>query len=80
MVTAFSATRGQGLVDLKFKPRSGGPAVDEPVEVELALIPASSWNTCSRAFRPPTGCRSCPAAETEHFEHPATGVPVTVTR
>src|SRR5512139_2224110 len=39
MVTAFSNTRGQpGLVDLKFK-LTKRPAVGEPVEVELALIP-----------------------------------------
>jgi hypothetical protein len=76
MVTAFSNTRGQaGLVDLKFK-LTKRPAVGEPVEVELALVPAVELEHLFARFQAAEGLQIVSGGETEHFDHPATGVPV----
>jgi hypothetical protein len=76
MVTAFSNTRGQaGLVDLKFK-LTKRPAVGEPVDVELALIPAMELEHLFARFQAAEGLQIVSGGETEHFEHPAMGVPV----
>lgn len=76
MVTAFSNTRGQpGLVDLKFK-LTKRPAVGEPVDIELALIPTVELEHLFARFQAAEGLQIVSGAETEHFEHPATGVPV----
>ncbi len=53
------------------------PAVGEPVEIELELVPTVGAGTAVRALPGRArGCRSCPARRREHFEHPAKGVPV----
>ena len=76
MVTAFSTTRAPpGLVDLKFR-LAKRPAVGEPVEIELAFIPAVELERLFARFQVADGLQIVSGAETEHFEHPATGVPV----
>jgi hypothetical protein len=75
MVTAFSATRGPGLVDLKFK-LTKRPAVGEPVEVELALVPTVELEHLFARFQAAEGLQIVSGGETEHFDHPVTGVPV----
>jgi hypothetical protein len=76
MVAAFSNNRGQpGLVDLKFK-LTKRPAVGEPVDVELALIPAMELEHLFARFQAAEGLQIVSGGETEHFEHPAMGVPV----
>ena len=77
MVTAFSATRGpnQGLVDLKFK-LAKRPAVGEPVEIDLELIPAVELERLFARFQVADGLQIVSGAESEHFEHPAKGTPV----
>jgi hypothetical protein len=77
MVTAFSATHGpnQGLVDLKFK-LARRPAVGEPVEIDLQLIPAVELERLFARFQAGDGLQIVSGAESEHFEHPAKGTPV----
>jgi hypothetical protein len=76
MVSAFSATRGQpGLVDLKFRIVKR-PAVGEPVEIEVAFIPAVELERLFARFQVAEGLQLVSGAETEHFEHPARGAPV----
>jgi hypothetical protein len=73
MVAAFSATRGDpGLVDLRFKVTKR-PAVGEPVEIELALIPTVELEMLFARFQAAEGLQIVSGAETEHFEHPARG-------
>ena len=77
MVGAFSTARGpSGLVDLKFK-LSQRPAVGEPVEIELELIPTVELERLFGHFQAAEGLQIVSGAETEHFEHPVKGVPVT---
>lgn len=75
MVTAFSATRGPGLVDLKFK-LTKRPAVGEPVEIDLALTPAVALERLFARFQAADGLQIVSGAETEPFDRPAAGVPV----
>lgn len=75
MVTAFSATRGPGLVDLKFK-LTKRPAVGEPVEIELALTPSVALERLFARFQAADGLQIVSGAETDQFERPAAGVPV----
>lgn len=77
MVTAFSATRGpnQGLVDLKFK-LAKRPAVGEPVEIDLQMVPAVELERLFARFQAGEGLQIVSGAESEHFEHPAKGLPV----
>jgi hypothetical protein len=76
MVAAFSATRGDpGLVDLRFKLLKR-PAVGEPVEIDLALIPTVELEQLFARFQAADGLQIVSGAETEHFEHPAKGAPV----
>lgn len=75
MVTAFSATRGPGLVDLKFK-LTKRPAVGEPVEIELALTPTVALERLFARFQAADGLQIVSGAETEQFDRPAAGVPV----
>ena len=76
MVAAFSANRPQtGLVDLKFL-ISKRPQVGEPVEIELALTPAVQLEGLFARFQAAEGLQLISGAETQHLEHPATGVPV----
>ena len=76
MVAAFSATRGQpGLVELKFK-LDKRPAVGEPVDIELALIPTVELERLFARFQAADGLQIVSGAESEHFEHPARGAPV----
>lgn len=75
MVTAFSATRGPGFVDLKFK-LTKRPAVGQPVEIELALIPTVALDRLFARFQAAEGLQIVSGAETQQFEHPAAGVPV----
>ena len=77
MTSAFSATRGQpGLVEVKFK-LSKRPAVGEPVEIELALIPTVELERLFARFQGSDGLQIVAGGESEHFEHPAKGAPVT---
>jgi hypothetical protein len=79
MVGAFGGTRGQaGLVDLKFK-LTRRPAVGEPVEIQLELIPTVELERLFGRFQAGEGLQIVSGAETEHFDHPATGVPLTHT-
>src|SRR4051812_22947030 len=76
MVSAFSATRGQpGLVDLKFKIEKR-PAVGEPVEIQVAFIPTVELERLFARFQVAEGLQIVSGAESEHFEHPARGAPV----
>lgn len=76
MVTAFSNTRGQtGLVDLKFK-LTKRPAVGEPVNIELELVPTVELEHLFARFQAADGLQIVSGAETRHFDHPARGVPV----
>lgn len=76
MVAAFSGTRGQpGLVDLKFK-LAKRPAVGEPVEIDLALIPTVELERLFARFQVADGLQLVSGAETEHFEHPAKDTPI----
>jgi hypothetical protein len=76
MVGAFGGIRGQpGLVDLKFKV-TRRPAVGEPVEIELELIPNVELERLFGRFQAGEGLQIVSGSETEHFEHPAKGVPV----
>ncbi len=76
MIAAFSATRGQpGLVDLKFK-LDKRPAVGEPVDIELALIPSVELERLFARFQGSDGLQIVSGAETEHFERPAKGAAV----
>ncbi|MEJ0038395.1 MAG: hypothetical protein WDO68_20340 [Gammaproteobacteria bacterium] len=76
MVAAFSATRGQpGLVDLKFK-LAKRPAVGEPVEIDLALIPSVPLERLFARFQAAEGLQIVSGAESEHFERPAKGASV----
>jgi hypothetical protein len=77
MVAAFSATRGQpGLVDLKFKLEKR-PVAGEPVDIDLALIPTVELERLFARFQAADGLQIMSGAESEHFEHPAMGTPVT---
>jgi len=79
MVQAFSGNRAQtgpGLVDLKFKVTKR-PAVGEPVEIELELVPTVELEQLFGRFQAAEGLQIVAGAETEHFEHPAKDVPVT---
>jgi hypothetical protein len=73
MVTAFS--NSHGLVDLKFK-ITKRPAVGEPVDIELALTPAVELERLFARFQAGDGLQIISGAETERFDHPATGVPL----
>ncbi len=79
MVAAFSATRSQsgqaGLVDLRFR-LDQRPAVGQPVDIELALIPAVDLERLFARFQAAEGLQIVSGAETEHFEHPAVGQPM----
>jgi hypothetical protein len=76
MVAAFSATGGQpGLVDLRFKLLKR-PAVGEPVDIELELIPTVPLERLFARFQAAEGLQIVSGAESEHFEHPAKGTPV----
>ena len=79
MVAAFSATRSQsgqaGLVDLRFK-LDQRPAAGQPVDIELALIPAVDLERLFARFQAVEGLQIVSGAETEHFEHPAVGQPM----
>jgi hypothetical protein len=77
MVAAFSATRGQpGLVDLKFKLEKR-PAVGEPVVIDVAMIPSVELEHLFARFQAADGLQIVSGSESEHFEHPAMGAPVT---
>jgi hypothetical protein len=76
MVSAFSATHGApGLVDMKFK-ITKRPAVGEPVEIALELIPTVELESLFARFQAADGLQIVSGAETTHFEHPPIGVPV----
>src|SRR5262245_22856006 len=77
MVSAFSArAAGQpGLVELKFKLLKR-PAVGEPVDIELELIPTVELERLFARFQVAEGLQIVSGAESDHFEHPAKGVPV----
>ena len=77
MVTAFStrSTGQPGLVDLKFK-LAKRPAVGEPVEIALELVPTVALERLFARFQAADGLQIVSGAESEHFEHPAKGVPV----
>jgi hypothetical protein len=77
MVSAFSATRGgsQGLVDLKFK-LAKRPAVGEPVEIDLQMVPTVELEQLFARFQVTDGLQIVSGAESEHFERPARGKPV----
>jgi hypothetical protein len=78
MVTAFSATRGPGqpgLVELKFK-LTKRPAVGEPVDIQLELVPTVDLERLFARFQVAEGLQIVSGAESDHFEHPAKGVPV----
>jgi len=77
MVGAFSGLRGQqSLVDLKFKV-TRRPSVGEPVDIELEIIPTVELERLFGRFQVADGLQIVSGAETEHFDHPAKGVPVT---
>jgi hypothetical protein len=77
MVTAFStrSTGQPGLVDLRFK-LAKRPVVGEPVEVDLELVPTVELERLFARFQGAEGLQIVSGAESEHFEHPARGVPV----
>lgn len=76
MVGAFGGSRAQqGLVDLKFKV-TRRPAVGEPVEIALELVPNVDLERLFGRFQASEGLQIVSGAETDHFEHPAKGVPV----
>jgi hypothetical protein len=74
MVVAFSHGEG-GIVDLKFK-LTRRPAVGEPVDIELALIPNEDLERLFARFQVSDGLQLLSGAQTERFEHPAKGEPL----
>jgi hypothetical protein len=75
MVAAVSAKPGAGVVDLRFS-IAKRPQVGEPVEIELALIPAVDLEQLFARFQVAEGLQLVSGAETEHLEHPAAQVAV----
>jgi hypothetical protein len=77
MVSAFSnrAAGQPGLVELKFK-LTQRPAVGEPVDIQMELIPTVELERLFARFQVAEGLQIVSGAESDHFEHPARGVPV----
>jgi hypothetical protein len=76
MVAAVGAKTGAGAVDLRFSILSR-PKVGEPVDIELALTPSVELEHLFARFQVTDGLQLVAGQETEHIEHPTTGVAVT---
>jgi hypothetical protein len=78
MVSAVSSSKEGGLVDLKFALKQH-PGVGQPVDVELALIPASGVQRMHATFVGNDGLELSAGGKTPTYEGPQNGVPVSHT-
>jgi hypothetical protein len=75
MVAAVGAKPGSGVVDLRFS-IAKRPQVNEPVDIDLALIPSIELEHLFARFQVAEGLQLVAGGETDHIEHPPAGVAV----
>jgi hypothetical protein len=75
MVAAVSATRGPGVVDLKFA-LAKRPKVGEPVDIELSITPSMPLDRLFARFQVVEGLELVSGGETEQLENAPGGVAV----
>jgi hypothetical protein len=78
MVSAVSSGKSFGDISLKFDLR-GRPVAGEPVDIDLAIIPAQELNSVSATFQPGDGLEVTQGGKTPAISHPPVGVPITHT-
>jgi hypothetical protein len=78
MMSAASAGKSFGDVALKFDLRDR-PVVGEPVDIDVAIIPAQDLDSVSATFQPGDGLEVTQGGKTPAVSHPPVGVPITHT-
>ena len=75
LVSAVSATKGSGPVDVKFV-LSQRPAVGQPIDIELVFTPSLDLDRLFARLQPAEGLELVKGAEMDHIEAPRKDVPV----
>ena len=75
LVSAVSASKGSGPVDVKFV-LNERPAVGQPIDIELVFTPSLDLDGLFARFQAAEGLELVKGAETEHIEAPRKDVPV----
>jgi hypothetical protein len=78
MVSAVTQGKSFGDISLKFDLR-GRPVVGEPVDIDLAIIPAHEVDSLSATFQPGEGLDVAKGGKTPEISHPQVGVPISHT-
>jgi hypothetical protein len=77
MVSAVSSGKA-GDFELKYELRER-PVVGQPVDIDLALIPARDMDRIYAVFQAADGLELTKGGRTSDFDHPPAGVPITHT-
>ena len=75
MVSAVSSGKPSGELELKFELR-GRPVVGEPVDIDLALIPAQDLDRVYAIFQAGEGLELTKGGKTAEIDHPPAGIPI----
>jgi hypothetical protein len=78
MVSAVGSGRPSGDIELKFALRER-PVVGEPVDIDLALIPAQELDRVYAIFQAGDGLELTKGGKTPEIAHPPVGVPISHT-
>jgi hypothetical protein len=78
MVSAVGNGKPYGDIELKFDLRAR-PVVGEPVDIDLAIIPAQDLDRVSAVFQAVDGLDVTKGAKSPEVLHPSAGVPITHT-
>ena len=76
MVSAVSSGKAPTDVDLKFAVRER-PAVGEPVDIDIALVPSHDLDQVYATFVATDGLEISKGGTMRHVEHPEPGAPIT---
>ena|ERR1700733_14611455 len=75
MVSAVSSGKPSAELELKFELR-GRPVVGEPVDIDLALIPAQDLDRVYAIFQAGEGLELTRGGKTAEIDHPPAGIPI----
>ena len=78
MVSAVSSGKAPTAIDLKFALRER-PVVGEPVDIDIALIPAQDIERVYATFNATDGLEISKGGRTPQMEHPEIGAPISHT-
>lgn len=76
MVAAVSTSKTPGPVEVHFA-LSGKPTVGQPVEIRFSIAPVTELDRLFARFQASEGLEVVKGAETQHYDRPTVGTPLT---